>query len=256
MVMRVPGSLLWVETGGAGRPTLLLLHGLGANAAVWTNMLSTIQSQWPGRWLAPDLRGHGRSPHAAPYGFAVHAADVAGLLEQDEEIVVLGHSMGGAVGMALASGWFGVTVRQVVVFGVKLVWSIEETAKARELGRTPTRWFATPEEAIKRYLRVSGLKGLIDPASPVALSGIAEEAGRFRLAADPRINSVVGPPIEDLIAAMRAPLRLAAGERDPMVTVEQMRRVDARAVIIPGTGHNPHVEAPEFVWSLVTEALS
>ncbi len=63
-------------------------------------------------------------------------------------------------------------------------------------------------------------------------------------------------PIETVIAAMRAPLRLAAGERDPMVTLEQMRRFDPQAAIIAGAGHNPHVEAPENLWTLVEKMLA
>ncbi len=251
-----PGPALWVEGGGAGGPMLVMLHGLGANGAVWERMRPIVESCWPGRWLAPDLRGHGRSAHGAPYGLGMHAADVASLLPESGEIVLLGHSMGGAVAMALASGWFGRSVRRVIAFGVKLAWTAEEVAKAQEIARAPTRWFATREEAVERYLRVSGLKGLIDPGSAVAATGIVEEGNRFRLAADPRTNSVAGAPIEHVIAAMRAPFRLAAGERDSMVTLEQMRRFDAGAVLIKGVGHNPHVEAPEKLWQLVEDVLA
>ncbi len=218
-------------------------------------MQPIVKARWPGRWLVPDLRGHGRSEHGAPYGLGMHAADVATLLQEDDDLVLLGHSMGGAVAMALASGWFGRSVRQVIAFGVKLAWTAEEVAKAKEIARTPTRWFATREEAIERYLRVSGLKGLIDPTSPVAAFGTTAEGERFRLAADPRTNDVAGAPIEDVIAATHAPIRLAAGARDPMVTLEQMRHFDADAVLIEGAGHNPHVEAPEKLWRLVEEML-
>jgi pimeloyl-ACP methyl ester carboxylesterase len=253
---RTPGPALWLETGGAGTPTLVLLHGLGANAAVWEPMTPILEARWRGRWLAPDLRGHGRSEHRAPYALGTHAADVADLLEPGEEVVLLGHSMGGAVAMALASGWFGVRVRQVVAIGVKLVWTPEEVAKARDLARAPLRRFATREDAIDRHLRVSGLRGLIDPGSPAAALGVVEAEQGFRLAVDPRVNGVVGVPIEDVVAALRAPLRLAAGEHDPMTTLAQMRRFDPQALIIPGVGHNPHVEAPEKVWRLLEDALA
>ena len=250
-----PRPKLWIERGGTGKPTLLLLHGLGANATVWERMLPLVEKGWSGRWMAPDLRGHGRSAPAPPYGFAMHAADIAAVLEQDEEVVIVGHSMGGAVAMTLASGWFGVRVRAVIAFGVKLVWTAEEIGKAQELSRAPTRWFATREEAVERYLRVAGLKGLLDPASAAVAAGVVAEGGQYRLAADPGINSVVGPPIEKVVAAMDAPLRLAAGERDPMVTLEQMRRYDPEAVIIEGAGHNPHLEAPDHLWRVIEAAI-
>jgi pimeloyl-ACP methyl ester carboxylesterase len=164
--------------------------------------------------------------------------------------------MGGAVAMTLASGWFGLRVRAVVAFGVKLVWTEEEVRKARELSRAPTRWFQTRDEAVERYLRVAGLHGLVDPASPSVAVGVVEEHGRYRLAADPRINGVVGPPIEKVVAAMGAPLRLAAGERDPMVTLEQMRRYDPDAAVIEGVGHNPHLEAPDRLWRVIEAAIT
>jgi pimeloyl-ACP methyl ester carboxylesterase len=253
MARTAPGPGLWVEAGGSGGPVLLLLHGQGATATVWEGLRPLLAARWPGRWLAPDLRGHGRSEHRAPYGFGTHAADLAGLVAPGEEVVVLGHSMGGAVAMALGSGWFGLSVRQVIAVGVKLVWSEAEITKAQEVARAPVRWFATREEAVERYLRVSGLNGLVDPAA--AASGIAEEGGRFRLAADPAIAAVAGAPIDRVIAAMAAPLRLAVGERDPMVTPEQMRRFDPNAAVLPGLGHNPHVEAPERLWQAVEEML-
>jgi pimeloyl-ACP methyl ester carboxylesterase len=246
---------LWVESGGSGAPVLLLLHGLGANAAVWEGLRPLLAARWKGRWLAPDLSGHGRSWHRAPYSLGTHAAEIAGLVAGGEDLVVLGHSMGGAVAMALASQWFGVSVRQVIAFGVKLAWTAEEIAKGKELARAPARRFATRDEAVERHLRVSGLKGLVAPDSPAASVGVVEEAGGFRLAADPGINAVAGAPIASVIAAMRAPLRLAAGERDPMVTAEEMRRFDPDAVVMEGLGHNPHVEAPGRLWRLVETTL-
>jgi pimeloyl-ACP methyl ester carboxylesterase len=246
---------LWVEEGGGGAPALLLLHGLGANAAVWEKLRPMIEARWRGRWVAPDLPGHGRSPHAPPYSLGRHAAAVAGLFEPGEKVAVLGHSMGGAVAMALASGWFGIEVTCVVAFGVKLVWSDEEIAKARALAQAPARRFATRVEAVERHLRVSGLAGLVDPEGAAAQTGVVVDGDGFRLASDPRISEVVGAPIDKIIAAMRAPLRLAAGARDPMVSLEQMRRFDPAAQLIDNAGHNPHVEAPERLWSMVEDAL-
>ena len=68
---------IWTESGGDGAPLLVLLHGLGTNGASWARLLPLVRRHWPGRWLNLDLRGHGRSPHGGPYGYALHAADVA-----------------------------------------------------------------------------------------------------------------------------------------------------------------------------------
>ena len=84
---RTRGGLAYF-TGGTGDPLLLLLHGLGATAAVWRRLLPLVAESWPGRWAAPDLRGHGLSMNEAPYGYAVHAADVAELATELEASTV------------------------------------------------------------------------------------------------------------------------------------------------------------------------
>jgi pimeloyl-ACP methyl ester carboxylesterase len=61
----------------------------------------------------------------------------------------------------------------------------------------------------------------------------------------------VGPSVAGLLRSAEAPLLLAAGDRDPMVTLEQMRRIDATARVFEGVGHNAHWEAPERVWDFI-----
>ncbi len=244
------------DAGGSGEPVLVMLHGIGGNAAVWNRMLPVVERRWPGRWIAADLRGHGRSAHAPPYGYGVFAADVAGAIgNPDGEPVLLGHSMGGVVAMALATGWFGVSVRHVFAFGVKIGWTADEVAQMKGLATRPARVFASRAEAAERYLRVSGLAGLVDPGAPEALAGIVEAEGGFRLAADQGIYAAVGPAVGDFYRAAAAPVRLAAGEADPMVSLAEMQALDPQAALLPGLGHNCHVEAPEQVWEQFERTL-
>jgi len=244
---------IWVARGGSGERLLVLLHGMGANASVWERLLPLIERSWPGRWLAPDLRGHGRSVRAGPYGFGIHAADVAGLIDAEAPgpVTLVGHSFGGAVAALVASGWFGPRVRDVAAFGVKIDWTPDETAKARELAGRPAPVFITRDEATTRYLRVSGLTGLAQASSATAAAGVIGTDGRFQVAMDPRAYGAVGPSVEGLLRLAEAPLRLAAGERDPMVTLERMRRIDPTARVFDGAGHNAHWEAPEQVWDFI-----
>ena len=250
------GVDVYVEEGGSGTPTLLLLHGLNANGDVWEGWKPILRARWPGRWVIPDLRGHGRSAHRAPYSYGGHAADMAALLSQDEETIVVGHSMGGIVALALATGWYGLRVRQVAAFGIKIRWTPEEEAKLQQFAQSPIGWFDTEAVAVDRYLKVSGLIGLIDPLASAALSGVRTENGRFRLAADPLIHAAVGPKVEDFVAAAKAPLRLAAGSNDPMVSADDMKAFDPTPMLFDRAGHNPHVEQPEAVWQFVRGALA
>ena len=249
---------IWVARGGRGERLLVLLHGMGANAGVWERLLPFVESAWRGRWLAPDLRGHGRSVREGPYGFGVHAADVAALIEAEAPgaVTLAGHSFGGAVAALVASGWFGPRARDVAAFGVKIDWTADETTKARELAGRPATVFATREEATARYLRVSGLTGLAPPSSATAVAGVTGADGGFQVAMDPRVYGAVGPSVEGLLRLAEAPLRLAAGGRDPMVTLERMRRIDPAARVFEGVGHNAHWEAPEQVWEFIAGGLA
>ena len=204
------GADLFVRKGGSGTPTLVLLHGLGANGEVWNRTMPIVQSNWHGTWIIPDLRGHGRSGHRVPYSYGSHASDIASLLSQDDEVTVIGHSMGGVVALALATGWYGVKVHRVAAFGLKIHWTTEEEDKLRQIAIAPVRWFDTQAEAIDRYLKVSGLIGLVDPNSAEATSGVSETDGKFRLASDPLINAAVGPQVAEFVKAVRSPFRLAA----------------------------------------------
>jgi pimeloyl-ACP methyl ester carboxylesterase len=247
---------LHLHSGGAGERLLVLLHGLGANGAVWRRLIPIIDARWQGRWLAPDFRGHGRSPYQGPYGYAAHAADVAALIadRNASDVTLLGHSFGGVVAALIGTGWFGPRVREVLAFGVKIDWTDDEVNKARELASRPARSFATRGEAVERFLKVSGLHGLVDPQSEDAAAGVTGADGDFRVAMDPRIYRAVGPSIERILRLCEASLRLAAGARDPMVSLATMQRIDPAAIVFEGAGHNVHWEAPELVWRFVERA--
>lgn len=240
-------------TGGTGDSLLLLLHGLGATAAVWRRLIPLVEESWDGRWAAPDLRGHGLSLAEPPYGFATHAADMAALAVElgTSRVTALGHSFGGVVGAVLGGGLFGVDVDRVVALGVKIDWTPEEIAGAQRMATRPPQVFATPEEAADRHLKLAGLRDLVDPADPVARAGVRRAHGGWVAALDPRAFGAVGPSVETVLSRCEAPLRMAAGAGDTMASLDTMRRVDPDAVLIDGAGHNAHWEAPEAAWSLL-----
>jgi pimeloyl-ACP methyl ester carboxylesterase len=238
--------MMRVISGGRGEPCLLLLHGLGATADVWESWRPGLERRWPGRWLAPDLPGHGGSPPLTTYSLPAFADALAGLVEPGT--VVVGHSLGGAIGLALAAI---APVRAVTGLGIKVEWSEDELARASAVAERPVAWFATRDEAAARYLRVSGLAGLLTPDDRAVDAGLSEVDGRWRLAADPRAFAVGAPDMTDLLAHVSVPVRLARGEHDPMCTDEQLARLGVPTLTLAGLGHNAHVESPEQALSLV-----
>lgn len=238
------GRLRVIE-GGSGGPTLLLLHGLGATADVWAGWRPLLAERWPGRWVAPDLPGHGGSAPLPRYSFGGLAAAVADLVEPGT--VVLGHSLGGVVGLVLGTGWFGAPVDTVAGLGIKVAWTADELDRARALADRPPQSFATRDEAAARHLRVSGLAGLLPPDGEAVTAGLREDGAGWRLALDPRAFAVGAPDLPGLLAAARARVRLGRGETDPMVSDEQLAELRPDPVTLPGLGHNAHVEDPAAV---------
>lgn len=245
-----------VRRGGSGDAVLVLLHGLGANGDVWNPMLPLIEAEWRGRWLAPDFRGHGRSAPSSVYSIGGYAADIASLLSPNDDIVIAGHSMGGLVALMLATGWFGVRVRHAAVFGLKIDWTEQEKAKCQQLADASVRWFDSEAEAIERYLKVSGLIGLVGPDSAEARSGVTSDGGRYRMAVDPKTNGVVGPDTTAIIRAVDAPFQLAIGTKDVIVSQAETLANDSNAQVFEGLGHNAHVENPQAVWRYVLASLA
>ncbi|MFD7654601.1 alpha/beta fold hydrolase [Actinosynnema sp. NPDC059797] len=224
--------MVHVSRGGDG-PLLVLLHGLGATGSVWRGAAET----WPGAWLAVDLPGHGRSAPAARYSFGSLAAAVASVVPAGP-VAVLGHSLGGVVALALASGWFGVDVRAAGGLGVKLRWTPEELSRAAALAAKPARVFPTREEAGGWAAKLAGV--------PLP-DAVVEAPGGWRAALDPAAFGVGAPDVDGLLAAARCPVVLAAGSEDHLCPPEHLTAADPGGIVLPGVGHNAHVEQPASI---------
>jgi pimeloyl-ACP methyl ester carboxylesterase len=247
---------MYMEQGGDGPDLLLMLHGLGATGAVWSPMRAEAGTRWGGRWVVVDLPGHGQSDSQDSYAIGQYAATVARAvlphIDPAGRLVVLGHSLGGVIGLALATGWFGVTPHRVFGAGIKVAWSDDELRRMETLASQPVKRFATQEEAWDRYLKVSGLAGITDAKSAVVTRGVRRDADGWHLAMDPRANAVGKPPLLELMALSRCPVHLGRGRQDALVTLEQTRTLDADASDLGLHGHNVMVEAPAQVWDWIS----
>ena len=101
-VVRVRDIDMYYEVHGAGEP-LVLIGGLGNDVSEWEWMV-----EWCSRThrvLALDNRGAGRSGKPdAPYSIEMMAADTDALMDEVgfTHAIVVGVSMGGRIGLALA----------------------------------------------------------------------------------------------------------------------------------------------------------
>jgi pimeloyl-ACP methyl ester carboxylesterase len=243
--------MTWCESGGTGSRAILLLHGLGATAAVWNGVRRVIEQRTMGRWFAPDLSGHGGSGWERHYTVGGYAAEVADLVRGSQELFVVGHSLGAYIALALASRWFGVEVAGVLGVGPKITWSDADLQGSRDLAARPVRTYATAEEAWARYRRVSGLDVAVAPTDELLARGVVQGEQGWRLSQDPRTFGVAGAPFDSLVSGARARVVLARGESDSMVSTAELRAHAPNAVEITGCGHNVHVENPQAIVDLL-----
>lgn len=247
-------AAIWSESGGSGR-TVVLLHGVGATAAVWNGVRDALRERAV-LWVAVDLSGHGGSGWLSSYSVGQLAAALAPLLRAHQGALVVGHSLGAYVGLALASSWFGVRLSGVLCLGPKITWSETELRTSHELAARPVRWYALEEEAVARYRRISGLTAEIAPHAETLTRGTLRGREGWRLAQDPRTFAAAGAPFVTLIASAAAPVMLARGEHDPMVSSHELEGHAVPAHSISGAGHNAHVERPAEVASLLDRLIA
>jgi pimeloyl-ACP methyl ester carboxylesterase len=100
----VDGTTLFASTYGPPEgPAVVLVHGLGLSLDSWRQVIDPLADRH--RVVAYDLRGHGRSGPSptGDYSLEAHAADLAAVLATttgDRPVVLVGHSLGGAVVLA------------------------------------------------------------------------------------------------------------------------------------------------------------
>lgn len=105
--LQLPSGSLYTEShGDPDAPLLLAVHGLSANCRSFDRFLPALTAAQR-HVVTMDLRGRGHSDvtAAGSYGWANHIADLLALADHfgAERFDLVGHSMGGFIGMALAA---------------------------------------------------------------------------------------------------------------------------------------------------------
>ena len=107
--------LHYVDWGNEGAPAMLLVHGGRDHCRNWDWVAQAFKADY--HVIAPDLRGHGDSQWLVGGSYATidYVYDIAQLVRQTglQDIVLIGHSMGGSVSLAYA-GLYPQTVHKLV----------------------------------------------------------------------------------------------------------------------------------------------
>ncbi|GAA0514493.1 alpha/beta hydrolase [Paractinoplanes deccanensis] len=240
-----------METGTG--PAVLMLHGSGpgtTGSGAWGTTAQALGSSW--RLVAPDQAGFGRTPlpPGSRGGLQLWTAQAAGLMDAlgAERYAVVGHSMGGAVALALAAARPQQVTRVVAVStmgapGAPLSPELD-AVWAAPAGRPGAR------DMLSRLVLDQALvtDAAVDARAAAMRAGAAAFASLFpppraRWAGDLTLSAAA-------LATIRAPVLLVHGADDritPLGTAALPllgHLADVRLHVLGRCGHVPAIEHP------------
>jgi pimeloyl-ACP methyl ester carboxylesterase len=254
-----------IDIEGDG-PPLALIHGVGTSRVVWRHVVAPLAATRQVGTL--DLPGFGSSP---PLGPGFELAEVADALADalrrrlDAPFDLLGHSLGGAVALTLATRHprvvrrllllapAGFTQRPAAVLAAAGALGAPLLAARRTLGK-PLAGNPLARRALLWGAVADG--GRLSAADAPAMLDASRGTTRFAAS----VRAVGSASLWPLLDELRAPLGLIWGERDRVASPRALGALRAsapQAVVetIAESGHVPQMERPLELVAAVNRLL-
>ncbi|MFW5823838.1 MAG: alpha/beta fold hydrolase [Marinobacter sp.] len=235
-------GLHWPASGHASSaPPVLLLHGWLDNSLTFYRLAPGLRSA--GNLWAIDHAGHGHSghrPEGDSYMLADYVSDLAELLEthfaDHDQVDLVGHSLGGIVGLLFAAA-FPEKVRRLVMIDSlgpiskapeEAVGQLRRGIRKRLTGSGASRTYGSLDEAAR--LRARGRNPLSPEVARVLLSrNLTETGDGLRWHTDPRLRhpSVTGFTEEQVLAfaaAVTAPTLLVRARHGLLASFDRWQK--------------------------------
>jgi pimeloyl-ACP methyl ester carboxylesterase len=262
-ILKLPGGdLQVVEHGPRGASPIVLIHCFTCAIDWWDGMMPLLEREH--RVVAVDLLGHGGSEKpTSGYSIPNQADLVAQALGQlgVRDAEVIGHSLGGAVAVALAERSPELVDRVVIVDTRSSAHDEGDLGFVASLGFAPVIgeafWRVKPDFAVRKGLGVAFAPGFDVPDAFVDdVDRMTYSAYDDSPAADD--DYTAAGSLADRIAATGKPLMVIMGAEeqiidDPRAALAHYREAvpTAQTHLIAGAGHSPNVEQPARTAALV-----
>jgi pimeloyl-ACP methyl ester carboxylesterase len=207
--------------------------------------------------VAPDFRGHGQSPWAENYRFNDYAEDIEELANKlDRPYAIVGHSMGGYVGLQVASRKIH-PPSALLVADMKIDSPEEELAALHKVAQKSVRIYETQQDAVAQYR-------LLPPqhaAPKERVMQVAQECfheqedGSWKERFDRRTMAIEKVEAVALARQVSCPtwfVRAKESQVMPDLGAQELARItDGPLYEMEGTYHHLPLEAPEVFATLI-----
>lgn len=263
-------DLAYVDEGprDSAETPMLLVHGLGATLDHWALAVPLFARHR--RVLAIDLPGFGRS--AKPdrlYAPAEFVAVLRGFLRAlgVERVVLVGHSMGGAISAELTLDHGDAVERLVLVDAAGMTRMptglLDYLVERFEQSVDPKR-IVLPPRLVRAMVKLVFYEPSAFAERNVVriLASMSEEDWPDRVRSFVRsVSGLARSRVRQRLAEIRLPTLIVWGARDRVLPLRHGRRLHdgirgSKLVVFPRTGHCPQIERPEAFCEAVESFLA
>lgn len=245
--------------GQAGKPTILLIHGLSGSRDNWNRVARYLTPHY--QVIIPDLPLHGDTKAPADFDpqIATYQEELRKLMAAlglEKNLHVAGHSLGGGIALLYASIYF-TEVQSLMVMDTAGVYK-----------NTSSPFLKDPQKLHDIVVKKAGdLDRVLKTAMftpPFIPSALKREQEQLMISLAPQTTKVVNKLIEQVgfytpdsfalpVRSIEAPTQIIWGEQDQVIDVGvvpelvQHLKNEEPPVILKGIGHSPLLEAEQLV---------
>jgi len=251
--------MLYRDTRGSG-PELVLLHGWGMNAAVWSDLAAALAGQC--RVTLIELPGHGESP-LLPGGSLAQWARAC-IEAAPPRAVWLGWSLGALVALQAALEAPSRITRLLLTAGTPRFVQSEDWPCA--MPQATFQQFSgalaqDPQTALDRFLALQ-VRGTADARVTLRSlrGGFRERPAALPQALEQGLELLRSSDLRPYLGGLDCPSRWLLGERDTLVPWTVARQLPgvlpgARVEVLAGAGHAPFLSHRQAFAGWVRESL-